>query len=153
MTSLRRYERWDVDTLSRRILQRVSFQIGDSQLRSVDRPDCGTERLLVATLEVGNGLQTYSIAAAADDAGSCLQPAKQLARTGWLAQIEASGADGESDREGMIVGLGRTRESGAGRHSCDADAGFGVAEGVIRVHGDLRKGVTWSAVTLSAGTL
>jgi uncharacterized protein DUF4242 len=98
-TSFRRCTRRDVDALSRRILQRVRSQIGHRQLRSVDRPDCATECLLVAALEVGNGLQTYSIAAAADDAGSFFQPAIQLARTGWLAEIEACGTNRESDCE------------------------------------------------------
>jgi hypothetical protein len=64
-TSLRGYEGLDIDSMSRRISQRMRSQIDHGQLRPVDRTDRATKRLLIAARKIGERLQIHPVSVAA----------------------------------------------------------------------------------------
>ena len=151
-TSLRGHEGRDIDSMSRRILQRMCSQIDHGQLRPVDRTDSATKRLLVAARKIGDGFQIDPVCVAADDVGGMLQPTVQLECTGRLVEIETCGPHGDSDRYVMIIGLNGTRQNGARRHSSDADESLGTEDRGACIHVSLQMGVRWGAVGIVDGT-
>jgi hypothetical protein len=119
----------------------VRVEIDDAQLRLMSGTNCVTECLFVATRIAGRGFQIDTVAARASDASASLNSTVRLARTGRLAEIEACGANGNIDRDLVIVGLHGTRENGARHRSSDADAGLGIEGRGIRVHVNLQMGM------------
>jgi hypothetical protein len=82
-TSFRSHEGRDIDSASRRILQRMRSQIDHGQLRPVDRSDSIANGLLVAARKpiVGKRMQIHSVAVAA----AAMQMRALALRTGAFA--------------------------------------------------------------------
>jgi hypothetical protein len=96
-----------------------------------------TECLFVATREAGCRLQTDPVAVSTSSASGSLESSVYLARTGWLAGIEARGADGDFDGDVTICGLDIFGEQGAREHNSEANNGLD-RERTVRIHVDLR---------------
>src|SRR5882757_6734327 len=84
-SSLRRYLHRHVDPARCGFPQRMCFQIDLREQRHVGGADRISKRFLIATFQVGGGLQIDPVAMRADYPGSLLEAAIELLRPGRLS--------------------------------------------------------------------
>lgn len=109
VASLRSHLYRNLDAVYRGIARRVRREIDDAQLRPMGRMNGVTERPFVTARKAGRRFKADTIAIPASLGRGALNSTVQLAHNGRLAEIEASGADGNIDRNYlMVVGLGGT---------------------------------------------
>jgi hypothetical protein len=106
--SIRNHSYRNLDTILRGIARRVCREIDGAHLCPMDRMNGLAECLFVAARKVGGRFQADLVAMRAGHPGGILEAPIELLCSGRLAEIEASGADGNVDRDLMAVGVDGT---------------------------------------------